>query len=160
MTIDRASSVGNGPVVTGLKLYKGRFTADVLCRSAPPEIELTIDGRHVGTAKVQQTESGLYALQAPIPREALRDGDTAIVFQDRVSGAGLATYLVSSGYPDAGDLSLAVTTLRAEFEALKRAFLAEAWHEKLPRTEREILIAEVLAAVERRQLPPGEGSLE
>ena len=160
MMVDRDTSAGTVPVMTGLKLQEGRFTAEVLSGATTPVIELTIDGRLVGVAKVQPTESGLYSLRAPMPREALRDGDVAIVFQDRVSGAGLATYLVSSGYPDAEDLSVALTALRAEFEALKRAFLAEAWQEKLPRTEREILIAEVLEIVERRQLSQDKDGLE
>ena len=160
MMVDHDTSAGTVPVMTGLKLQEGRFTAEVLSGATTPVIELTIDGRLVGVAKVQPTESGLYSLRAPMPREALRDGDVAIVFQDRVSGAGLATYLVSSGYPDAEDLSVALTALRAEFEALKRAFLAEAWQEKLPRTEREILIAEVLEIVERRQLSQDKDGLE
>ena len=160
MTVERIAPAATVPVMAGLKLREGRFTAEVLSGPTTPQIDLTIDGRLVGVAKLQPTDSGLYVLQAPIPREALRDGDIAIVFQDRVSGAGLATYLVSSGYPDAEDLSVALTTLRADFEALKRAFLAEAWQEKLPRTEREILIAEVLEAVERQQLAKDEDGLE
>ena len=39
--------------------------------------------------------------------------------------------------------------MRGELEVLKRAFMAEAWHEKLAAAERPVIVAEVLAEVER-----------
>lgn len=156
----RTDAAVSAPTLARLTLTGDVFTARVTAGGHRPVIELKIDGRTAGTATLEPIADGVYRLSAPLPRHCLCDGDVAVVFQDRASGAGLATYLVSSGYPQAGDLLAELAALRAEFEALKRAFLAEAWHEKLRKADRSLILAEVMEAVagHLREREAGAGS--
>lgn len=137
------------PVLSGLTLTDGVFTATLSEGPERPVIDATIDGRTVGTATLKPRGDGRLEMRAPLPRQCLCDGDSVVVFRDRTSGTGLARYLVSSGDPRLGNLQAELAALRAEFSALKRAFLAEAWHEKLHKVDRPVIVAEVLEAVER-----------
>ena len=145
------------PEVTGLRLSSGVFSGHVTGARRAPEIEMVIDGTVAGAVRLEAAEGGGYRLKARLPREALSEGTVAVVFRDRETGAGLTAYPVRAGVGLDDDLAAEVAALRGELEVLKRAFMAEAWHEKLATAERPVIIAEVLAEVERLLAGRGGG---
>ena len=140
---------GGSAAVSDLRLVDGVFTANVHGAQDPVQIDIAVDGRVVGAVKIENGADASRRLIARLPRQAIRDGDTAITLQDRQTGDVLSTYIVSAGYVANEDLHASFAGLRAELTALKRAFLAEAWHEKLRKTDRPAIVAEVLEAVEQ-----------
>ena len=138
-----------GPVLSGLTLADGVVDAHLADAGPDPAVDLVVDGRAVAAARLTPDPAGGWRVAARLPRDCVREGTVAVVFADRATGAQLGVYVLRAGAGVEGDLAAEVAMLRAELDALKRAFLAEAWQEKLRSTERPVIVAEVLEAVER-----------
>lgn len=110
-----------------------------------PEIEICVDGDVVGRADVQADADG-FAVAAALPAEAQRDGMSSVVFRSASDQAILATYPLRAGRALEGDIAADLATLKAELQALKAAFLAEAHTPKLRAVERDLIIAEAVDA--------------
>jgi len=146
-----AAGTGAQPVsLAGLALARGTFSATVTGigpGEVLPAIDLVVDGAAVGQARLAHDGAGTAGLTARLPREALSDGNVIVVFRDRATGGILARYPLGAGRVPEGDLAAEIGMLRAEFEALKRAFMAEALHDRITRAERPVIVAEAVAAV-------------
>lgn len=109
-----------------------------------PKTELRLGGELVATRWAETDPSGELVVRFPLPMAAQRDG--AMVLDISISDAGphLARYTIFNGAPPAEDLATTVELLRADLQALKRAFMEEAQVAKLNSTERPLLIAEAV----------------
>jgi hypothetical protein len=65
---------------------------------------------------------GDWAVQVPIPAEALSDGVQTFLIRDTGSGEKLAHFTIITGVAMEDDLRAEVDLLRAELDMLKRAF--------------------------------------
>ncbi|MEM7056674.1 MAG: hypothetical protein AAF557_03735 [Pseudomonadota bacterium] len=111
--------------------------------SEPPEVEICVNGEVVGRADIQTGPSG-FKVSAPLPAEALGDGVTTVVFRLVNDKSVLGRYPVLAGSALDGDIVADVARLKAEVEALKAAFLAEAHTPKLRAVERDLIVAEAV----------------
>lgn len=149
MTQGEDRTARTAPVLTGLTLFDGVFSAMIGGSAREPAVDLVVDGAVVASARAEAAGDDAWRIEARLPRQCLRDGVTAVIFVDRPSHAQLAAHVVRAGPEPEEDLVAEIAVLRAELDALKRAFLGEAWHEKLRAAERPVIVAEVLEAVER-----------
>ena len=144
------------PTIMDLRLTEGVLTGEVRCSAALPEISmLTGDGPPVPVTSTE-AGAGTWTLRVKLPKQVVSDGTQAVVLVDRDSGRPLASYLVRCGVPEAGDPHDQIAVLRAEFDALKRAFLEEAWHTKMRAAEKPVIIAEVLDVIDARLKSSGD----
>lgn len=130
---------------------RGLLTADG--QTDAPVLEMVADGQGAGTVRLTRVNGG-WTVEASLAPEVLSDGIVVVVFRLQGSEAPLAVYPIQSGpaRPNT-DTAQELALLRAEFEALKRAFLKDASVPKLRAAERSLIVAE--AAEEART---GRGS--
>lgn len=110
----------------------------------PPRVQIYIDGDVVGQADVTPQADG-FLMSAQLPPEAINEGTTTVVFRSGVSILG--AYPIRAGVALEADVVGDLALLRAEFEALKAAFMADAHDPKLRAVERDLIIAEAVEAV-------------
>jgi len=139
-------SGADGWTVTITGLSEGRLHA-VMDRTdgasdAAPALVLAVDGRPMADAVPEQAGAGEIAVSAALPAQALGDGVTVLVLQDRATGAPLASYPVRAGGSVYVDLAAELALLRAEVAALKRAFMMDASTPKLRAVERALIVEE------------------
>lgn len=82
-------------------------------------LEVPLDGLRV-TAVAGQADQ--WAVQMPIPAEALADGVQTFVIRDLVTGVKLGHFTVITGIAMGDDIRAEIDLLRAELDLLKRAF--------------------------------------
>lgn len=103
-------------------IWEGLVTADTPDAPAP-DINVTLLDRPVPDVTVMETTApGRYALQFPIPREAIGDGVQTLLISDQSSGDVLESFSIMAGEVLSDDFRSEVTLLRAELDLLKRAF--------------------------------------
>lgn len=115
--------------------------------ASAPEIEMVVDGSPAGTIALSRHETG-WGMQAHLAPEALSSGVTVIVFRLKNAHAPLAFYPILSGRTVDTDMAAEIERMRVELAALKQAFLTDASVPKLRATDRSLIVAEVLAAVQ------------
>ena len=111
----------------------------------PPEIEFCVDGDVIGKAEVSAKGEG-FEISAKLPAEVLSDGVTTVVFRRCSDHSVLGAYPIRAGESLNADVVTDLAVLRAEFDALKAAFLADAHDPKLRAVERDIIVAEAIEA--------------
>ncbi len=143
------------PAISALHLNDGVFEAIVTVAGQAPKIDLITGAGVIKPAALRPNDDGTWSLSVKVPGDALSDGTLAIVFVARDTSHQLASYVIRAGHPEHDNLADQVAVLRAEFDALKRAFLDEAWHEKMRKSERPVIVAEILEAIEADRSGPG-----
>ncbi|APG45564.1 hypothetical protein [Phaeobacter porticola] len=103
-------------------LWEGQIAGTGNTGQAP-----TIDVRHLdrpvaGVTIVESETSGEWALQIPIPTEAIADGVQSFVIYDLASDSKLGDFTLVCGELTGDDLRVEIELLRAELDMLKRAF--------------------------------------
>lgn len=103
-------------------VWEGLLTAEA--SGAPtPEIIVDFDGRPVrGVAVAETGEPGRWALEVPVPKEAICDGVQSFTIREAASDALLGRFTLIAGEALDDDLRAEVSLLRAELDMLKRAF--------------------------------------
>jgi hypothetical protein len=88
-----------------------------------PEIVVTLhDCPLRGVTLSETTSPGRWALQVPVPAQALGDGVMTFLITEARSEALLDSFTVIAGEALAEDIRAEVELLRAELDLLKRAF--------------------------------------
>ena len=82
-------------------------------------LEKPVDGVRITEIAAQP---GQWAVQVPIPLQALSDGVQTFVIRDASTGAKLAHFTVIAGAALEDDIRAEIDLLRAELDLLKRAF--------------------------------------
>lgn len=109
-----------------------------------PEVELRMGGEVIAKIYAEADASSGLVARFPIPVEALRDGAVILDVSFANASAHLGRYTMFNGAPPTEDLATTIELLRADLQALKRAFLEEAQVAKLSRAEGPLLIAEAV----------------
>lgn len=110
----------------------------------PPPVQLCIDGETISEAEVTP-HSDKFTLSAELPAAAINEGVTTVVF--RAGTTILGAYPIKAGAALDADVVGDLAMLRAEFEALKAAFMADVHDPKLRVVERDVIIAEAVEAI-------------
>ncbi|EAU46785.1 MULTISPECIES: hypothetical protein [Salipiger] len=102
-------------------VWEGLLAAD---SGAPtPEITVDFDGRPVrGVTVTETTEPGRWAVEVPVPQEAICDGVQTFAIREAASDEVLGSFTLIAGEALGDDLRAEVSLLRAELDMLKRAF--------------------------------------
>ena len=138
-----------GWTLTVIGLANGVLRAEVrrLSGAAPmPTIEICLNDQVLCVAEAAAADGGEAAISAQIPSSALSDGYSALTLRDQTSKQVMGTYPILAGASLGKDGAAELALLRAEFDALKAAFLADAAEPKLRTVERDIIVAQAVEA--------------
>lgn len=140
--------MGRAPGEISLSLKDGRLLVSMAAEGLAGDrvpLELWLDGRCVATAEAQIESSRVEASFA-VPAAAMRDGAVVLDVHAFEGGGLLGRYALLAGDAVPEDALAELALLRAELEALKKAFLRDGADPKLRRADRGLIVAE---AVER-----------
>ncbi|MCA0940415.1 hypothetical protein LCM08_09730 [Salipiger pacificus] len=88
-----------------------------------PEIAVTLDDAPLrGVTLTQMDARGQWALEVPVPLEAVGDGVRTFLISEAASGVLLESFTLIAGEPMGEDIRAEMSLLRAELDMLKRAF--------------------------------------
>ncbi|WP_353473359.1 hypothetical protein PVT71_04770 [Salipiger sp. H15] len=88
-----------------------------------PEIAVTLEDAPVrGVSLVGMGSPGQWALEVPVPAEAIGDGVRTILIREAASGDLLESFTLVAGEALGDDIRAEMSLLRAELDMLKRAF--------------------------------------
>lgn len=88
-----------------------------------PEIAVTLHDRPVSGVTVTETATaGRWAVEVPVPLQAVGDGVQTFLITDTSADAVLDSFTLIAGEALADDIRAEVDLLRAELDMLKRAF--------------------------------------
>lgn len=91
--------------------------------AAPPEIVVTLNDTPVrGVTVAEASEPGRWALEVPVPMEAVGDGVQTFLITDMASDLRLDSFTLIAGEALGDDIRVEMSLLRAELDMLKRAF--------------------------------------
>ena len=103
-------------------LWEGLLVAETGA-TAPPEIGVTLNDRPVrGVTVIKAAEEGRWAVEIPVPVEAVGDGVQTFLITDTAAGVTLDSFTMIAGEPMGEDIRAELALLRAELDMLKRAF--------------------------------------
>ena len=103
-------------------IWTGLLVAKV-ADAAPPEIVVTLHDLPVKGVTVSETgQAGRYAIEIPVPRDALGDGVQTFLLVDANADVVLDSFTLMAGEALGEDIRAEVELLRAELDMLKRAF--------------------------------------
>lgn len=90
---------------------------------APPEIVVTLRDQPIKGVTIAETgQDGRWALEVPVPVEAVGDGVQTFLITDVNSDVILDSFTLIAGEVMGDDIRAEVELLRAELDMLKRAF--------------------------------------
>lgn len=88
-----------------------------------PEITVTLHDRPIGGITVTETTTaGRWAVEVPVPVQAVGDGVQTFLITDARADEVLDSFTLIAGEALADDIRAEVDLLRAELDMLKRAF--------------------------------------
>ncbi|MBN9889948.1 hypothetical protein [Salipiger abyssi] len=103
-------------------LWEGLLVAEDRA-APPPEITVTLnDGPVRGVSVAQTDEEGRWAVEVPVPVEALGDGVQTFLILDAAAEEKLDSFTLIAGEAVGDDIRAEMALLRAELDMLKRAF--------------------------------------
>ncbi|CUH79009.1 hypothetical protein [Tropicibacter naphthalenivorans] len=112
--------------LTKTRFREGVWTGLLVAKqadAAPPEINVTLRDQSVKGVTVTATaEAGRYAVEIPVPIEALGDGVQTFLICDANADVVLESFTLMAGEALGEDIRAEVELLRAELDMLKRAF--------------------------------------
>lgn len=126
-------------------VLRGRIVANDKFQPLP-RIELCIEQTPIALVEIVTTSEDQANWSVRVPGEALSDGLTILLFRDADSKAAVGTYLLRAGSGIDDDALAELAAVRAELDALKRAFLADASEPKLRVIERDMIVAQAVEA--------------
>ncbi|MEQ6249694.1 hypothetical protein ABMC89_12445 [Sulfitobacter sp. HNIBRBA3233] len=90
---------------------------------AVPKLAVTHQGKDVPDVTLSATGAGDgFAVQIPIPREAIADGMHTVLIADAATSRQIGSITLMAGEALADDMRVEMDLLRAELDMLKRAF--------------------------------------
>ena len=103
-------------------VWEGVFSTAEEPTQGPPEVQVLHQGKPISGLSLSAIpgRSGDYALRFAIPAELLSEGVQTFLFRHK--GETLATFAIVCGVPLDEDIRVELDCLRAELDALKRAF--------------------------------------
>lgn len=113
-----------GAKLIGTRIRAGIWEGVLTAQSDAPHLEVMHLDRRIDGVRVTAVagQSGQWAVQVPIPAQALNDGVQTFVIRDQATGMTLAHFTVISGMAMDDDIRAEIDLLRAELDLLKRAF--------------------------------------
>lgn len=110
--------------LTKTRIRAGLWEGVLRGPAAPPDLEVTLLGEVLAGLQVSPVPGRPreWAVQVPIPAEALSEGVQTFLIRDRAKGDTLAHFSVITGVAMEDDLRAEIDLLRAELDLLKRAF--------------------------------------
>ena len=110
--------------LTGVRIRAGVWEGVMVGPTSAPNLdvlhlEVPLDGVQVTAVT---GHPGQWAVQVPIPVQALNDGVQTFVIRDAGTGTKLAHFTVITGDVLDDDIRAEIDLLRAELDLLKRAF--------------------------------------
>ncbi|MBU2963777.1 hypothetical protein KO516_23695 [Citreicella sp. C3M06] len=112
--------------LTKTRFVEGIWQGLLVARTAdapPPEVMVTLQDAPVrGVTVSQSTTPGRWALEVPVPVQAVGDGVQTFLILDAMSGEKLDSFTLIAGEAAGDDLRAEMALLRAELDMLKRAF--------------------------------------
>jgi hypothetical protein len=114
----------SGATLTGTRIRAGIWEGVLTGPKEQPRLEVMhlevpLDGVRVVEAA---GKPGQWAVQVPIPAQAISDGVQTFVVRDAVTSESLAHFTVIAGQAADEDIRAEIDLLRAELDMLKRAF--------------------------------------
>ena len=108
----------------GTRIRAGIWEGVITGQTSAPHLEVmhlevSLDGVKVAAVV---GHPGQWAVQVPIPVQALNDGVQTFIIRDLDTGAKLAHFTVITGGALDDDIRAEIDLLRAELDLLKRAF--------------------------------------
>jgi hypothetical protein len=113
-----------GATLTGTRIRAGIWEGVLTGRNEMPRLEVLHLEVPLDGVRVTETagKPGQWAVQVPIPAQALSDGVQTFVVRDAVTSESLAHFTVITGRAADEDIRAEIDLLRAELDMLKRAF--------------------------------------
>lgn len=103
-------------------IWEGLLVA-VTADAPPPEISVTLQDAPVRGVTVTQTANpARWAVEVPVPVQAVGDGVQTFLILDGHSGETLERFTLIAGEAAGDDIRAEMALLRAELDMLKRAF--------------------------------------
>ena len=128
-----------------LRLLNGKLIATIPAHEMETgEVELRLGGKPIATATITSAGPGPSEAILSLPASALSDGVALLDLHRQDTGAHLARYTMFNGAALPTDLVSTVELLRAEVQALKRAFMDDASIAKLRAADRPLVVAEAV----------------
>ncbi|WP_432817363.1 hypothetical protein [Sulfitobacter sp. JB4-11] len=109
--------------LTKTKIQQGLWQGLITDADGEPQIDVTHLNQPVDGVKLTAGEtSGNWALEIPIPADAIADGVQTLIITDRSGGDQLGHITLMAGEVLGDDIRAEMDLLRAELDMLKRAF--------------------------------------
>ncbi len=110
--------------LTGARIRAGTWDAVITGQAEMPRIEvlhleMPLDGVRISDVQGRPDQ---WAVQVPIPAQALNDGVQTFVIRNAVTGETFGHFTMITGIAMEDDIRAEVDLLRAELDLLKRAF--------------------------------------
>ncbi len=110
-------------ILTKTKIQQGRWQGQITNAVDEPQINVTHLNQTVdGVTLTADDTPGKWALEIPIPSEAIADGVQTLIITDTASGDQLGHITLMAGEVMGDDIRAEMDLLRAELDMLKRAF--------------------------------------
>jgi hypothetical protein len=109
--------------LTKTRIQQGQWHGLITDAVDEPQIDVTHQTKPVEGVTVTAADTpGHWALQVPIPLDAITEGVQTLVITNRADGAKLGHITVMAGEVLGDDIRAEMELLRAELDMLKRAF--------------------------------------
>ncbi|UWR22300.1 hypothetical protein [Sulfitobacter sp. S190] len=109
--------------LTKTQMRQGLWEGVLTGSADTPKLKVSHAGRAVDGVQIAAMENDAgFAVQIPIPAEAIADGMQTIVIADASSDDQIGAITLMAGEALADDMRVEVDLLRAELDMLKRAF--------------------------------------
>lgn len=109
--------------LTKTKMQQGLWQGLITDAVEEPQIDVTHLNTPVEGIKLKvHTTPGTWALEIPIPTDAIADGVQTLIITDRAAGDQLGHITLMAGEVIGDDIRAEMDLLRAELDMLKRAF--------------------------------------
>ena len=109
--------------LTKTKIQQGHWTGLLTGATEDPQIEVTHLNTVVDGISVTALDSpGKWAVDIPIPPDAIADGVQTLIIADKKGGEQLGHITLMAGEVLGDDIRAEMDLLRAELDMLKRAF--------------------------------------
>lgn len=103
-------------------IWQGLITARIDDVPAPEVVVSLLDQPVRGVTVTEMAEPDRWALEVPVPLDAIGDGVHTFLIRDGNSDAVLGSFTIIAGEVMGEDIRAEMALLRAELDMLKRAF--------------------------------------
>lgn len=103
-------------------VWQGLITTGAQDAPAPEIVVSLLEHSVRGVTVTEMSEPGRWALEVPVPMEAIGDGVHTFLIQDGNTDEVLGSFALIAGEVMGDDIRVEMALLRAELDMLKRAF--------------------------------------